>query len=249
MEHEGGTHEILGIVVDNTGTGNEVEVDVLYPALVLEVVVIDARLLVADTGQQGEIGYPILGKDPVIAIAEAQTIVGILDVVELETVTQLVENGRGKLLVIETDVMLRVGESCHERTGTAPLVGGLAIGGRIGELLVIEYPVGIQSLDSAFQTIEMNVFQRRRIQVEPFKGAELEVASRLAVIEVDTEFRTIEIEGYFLFLGLVLVSAKEVFNIECIAQEYPSPTEIDAELGSQSRGKVQLLGILADIVP
>jgi hypothetical protein len=55
--------------------------------------------------------------------------------------------------------MLGIGEPSHEGTGTSALVGGLLVSSRIGELLVIEYPIRIQSFDSAFQTVEMDVFQ------------------------------------------------------------------------------------------
>ena len=113
--------------------------------------------------------------------------------------------------------MLRIREPSHERAGTAPLVGGLAIERRIRKLLVIEYPVGIQSLDAAFQTIEMNVFQMGIIQIETFMRTELEVASRLSVIQVDTKFGTIEVERHFFLLGFVLVVAKKIFDVECIA--------------------------------
>jgi hypothetical protein len=58
---------------------------------------------------------------------------------------------------------------------------------------------------------------------------ELEVASRLPVIKVYTELGTIDVERHLFLLGLVLVVAKEVFNVERIAKEYPSPTEVYTE--------------------
>ena len=159
MEHQGGAHKIFGVIIDNAGTGNQVEVDVLYPTFVLEVLIVYLRLLVADAGQEREIRYPVLGKHPIVAIAETDAVVRILDVTEPEAGVQTFDDGWRQFLVVEEDVVLRIRESCHERTGTAALVGGLAVGCGIGKLPVIEYPVGIQPLDAAFQTIEMEVFR------------------------------------------------------------------------------------------
>ena len=82
VEHERGSREIFGSVIDDAGAGDEVEVDVLYPTFVLEVVVVDARFLEADAWKEREVGYPVLGEDPVVTIAEAEAVVGIFDVVE-----------------------------------------------------------------------------------------------------------------------------------------------------------------------
>ena len=82
MEHQRCACKILGIVVHDADAGDEVEVDVLYPTFVLEVVVVDARFLEADAWKEREVGYPVLGEDPVVTIAEAEAVVGILDVVE-----------------------------------------------------------------------------------------------------------------------------------------------------------------------
>ena len=128
--------------------------------------------------------------------------------------------------------MLRVGEPCHPRTGTAALVGGLAIGCRIRETLVVEYPIGIQPSDATLKSVEMDVSQRRVFVVETFVRTELEVATRFPIIEVDAEFGTIDVERHFFLLGLIFVVTEEVFHIERVPQEYPSPAEVDAEFGA-----------------
>ena len=97
---------------------------------------------------------------------------------------------------------------------------------------MVEYPIGVQPLDTALQTIEVDTFKRWLVQVEAIGRAELEVAACFPVVKVDTEFGTIDVEGHLFFLGLVLVVAEEVFHIECISQKYPSPTEIDAQFGT-----------------
>ena len=40
VHHEGSTCKILAVVIDYTGTGYQVKVDVLYPMFVLEVIVV-----------------------------------------------------------------------------------------------------------------------------------------------------------------------------------------------------------------
>ena len=248
MEHQGGSRKIFGIIIDNAGTGNQVEVDVLYPTFVAEVIVVNLRFLVADAGKERQVRYPILGKHPIVTITEPQAIVGILDVAELQARTQVVDNGGRQFLIVERDVVLRIGKTCHEGAGTTALVGGLAVDRWIGKLAVIEYPVGIQSLDAAFQTVEVFVFQCRIVYSHIVEGTELEVASCLPVVEVDSEFGAVDVEGHLFLLGLVLVVAEEVLYIERVAQEYPSPSEVDAEFGSQARGEVETLGILVRIV-
>ena len=131
VEHQGGAHKIFGIIIDNAGTGNQVEVDVLYPTFVLEVLIVYLRLLVADAGQEREIRYPVLGKHPIVAIAETEAVVRILDVTELKTGTQLTEHQWRELTIVERNAVLRIRKSSHERTGTSALVGGLAVCSRI----------------------------------------------------------------------------------------------------------------------
>ena len=95
VEHQGGSHKIFGIIIDNAGTGNQVEVDVLYPAFGAKVIVVYLRLLVADAGQEREIRYPVLGKHPIVTKPETETIIGVLDVTELQARTQFANQGRG----------------------------------------------------------------------------------------------------------------------------------------------------------
>lgn len=71
VHHKRRTGKILAVVIDYGSTGNQVEVDVLDPMLVLEIVVVNLRFLVSDTRKQGKIGHPVLGKDPIVSVSEA----------------------------------------------------------------------------------------------------------------------------------------------------------------------------------
>ena len=137
--------------------------------------------------------------------------------------------------------MSRMRESGHEGTGTSPLVGRLAISSRIGEFLVIEYPIGIQSIDCTSQSVEMEVFQGLEFLWKTLDGTEFEVITSLSVLEVDAKFGTVNIERHFFFLGLVLVSSEQVFHIEGIAQENPTPTEVNAQFSTKAGREIKVL--------
>ena len=52
MYYHRGTHEVFGIVIHDAGSGNQVEVDVLCPVFILEILVVYLRFLVSDAWKQ-----------------------------------------------------------------------------------------------------------------------------------------------------------------------------------------------------
>ena len=89
VHHEGSACKIFTVVIDYTGAGYQVEIDVLDPMLVLEIIVVYLRLFESDARKQRKIGYPVLGEHPIVSITKTKTIVRILDFVELQVRIQI----------------------------------------------------------------------------------------------------------------------------------------------------------------
>ena len=53
MKHQRSTDKVFAVVVHNACTGYQIEIDVLYPAFGLEIVVVYPRFLVSDARKQG----------------------------------------------------------------------------------------------------------------------------------------------------------------------------------------------------
>jgi hypothetical protein len=71
MEHYGSSHKVFGIIIHNSCTGNQIKIDILNPTFISEVIVVYLRFLIPDTRKKGKIGYPVLGKYPIIPVPES----------------------------------------------------------------------------------------------------------------------------------------------------------------------------------
>jgi hypothetical protein len=53
VEYQRGSNKIFGIIINNSCTGNQVEIDILYPMFVFEFMIVYFRFLIADTRKKG----------------------------------------------------------------------------------------------------------------------------------------------------------------------------------------------------
>ena len=78
---------------------------------------------------------------------------------------------------------------------------------------MIENPIGVESFNITLESVEA-VSGQIIFDMEVFIRAYLKITSGLAVVKVDTEFRTVQIEYQFFFGSLVFVFPQQVFYVE-----------------------------------
>lgn len=110
VEYEGGSYIIFAVVPGDSGTGNQIEIDVSDPlgpvGSTLGRLVVDAGLFVGDGWKQGNVQQTVLGKYPVVAITNAEVVISVAQAVEFQGGAELLLHLIGQLGVVEGDVVL-----------------------------------------------------------------------------------------------------------------------------------------------
>ncbi len=127
----------------------------LYQSSASRSSVFSMRCLVGDRRIERQAGETVAGKHPIVGIADVEADVRVFDVLHLHARIHVFLNDLGQLGIVEVQIVGGYGESSNERTCIAALVGGLAEGGRIGEMPVVENVIQIQSLHLYFQSVEV----------------------------------------------------------------------------------------------
>ena len=96
VRDDGCADEVFAVVPHDARPAYQIEVDLLKPFEIEERRLVCAlfagkyfRFLVTDGRQEGEIGRTVLGKHPVVSVAEVQTVVGIFDFADMHRLVEL----------------------------------------------------------------------------------------------------------------------------------------------------------------
>ena len=147
------------------------------------------------------------------------------------TITQTLVQKMLQLLVIKLYAVARIRDANHPRTTTNLLNRTLCESGWIGETLMIEYVIEVDTRDAHTEAIKRNSHHLRHILfLSHTDVANLIIATCTTIIEVGTYLSTIDAEVKLLFHRIV--ANIKILQIEGIAKKYPSPTEIWASLNS-----------------
>ncbi len=243
VRQEGCPDVVLRVVVDDGGTRDDVEVDVVVGLVVRPVLKADVGRLVPDGRRHGEVRQAVLGEDPVVAVAEVQAVVDVAYLAEAHVVLQLSADALGQLSGVEEELVAGVGKACNERAGTFALVGRLAVGGRVGEASVVEDVVEIDALHLRLQSVETESLPAVYV-VESRDILHLEVVAALQVVDVGSQLGAVEAEVEFAFLAPVAVLAEEVVHVDGPPEENPAPPEVCADAPRRGGDKGEALFLL-----
>lgn len=115
-------------------------------------------------------------------------------------------------------------------------------------MAVVEDIVEVEAFDGGPQAIEVD---GHVLLVQHFGGAavgealellNLEIVAYLPVVEVDTDFGAVEVEGELGLLAVLLAAAaEELTGIDGPTDEYPTPTEVGSNLVAGIGGEAELL--------
>lgn len=206
-------HEPATGVVDETGTTGDVEIDVATLAKDLvdflrEAAALGFRVLgvlqegglrtgplVAQRRHQGDAEAPTAGKDPVVAVACAETVVHILDVLQrlVLVLDNTLEDILGKCLVVEVDIVDGDAEAELPRACGPTLDGALRVDGRMGELAVVEDVVDVGSCDVGADVVgDVGALVLLGILAQAADLAQVEVGAGATPHQVDADHRGVE---------------------------------------------------------
>ena len=107
MGYSIGSDEESVVIVNQSGTGYEVEVDVLVTLVVDGVFDADVCHLVGHGRGEGYGQQPIVGKDPIEGISEVDVEVGVSDFAELEVIAQVVFDFERQFCGVKTQFVAR----------------------------------------------------------------------------------------------------------------------------------------------
>ena len=135
------------------GAGDDVEVE----GCVVEKALVELELLpfvdvVADGGRERLVEEEIFSEDPVVAVAEIDAVIPVIDIGYFQRVVEdvvallVVKEVGGEVAVVEVQFLPGVAEPQNPASRTAELLSRLGIGGGVGEFPVVEYIVDIEIL-------------------------------------------------------------------------------------------------------
>ena len=228
-------HIILCVVVDHGGACDDVEIDAVRVYVVARVVEGYVGHLVADGRGERQVCQTVLGKYPVVAVAEVQAVVGISHGAEAHTLVQLRGDGRGQLLVVEGQFVARVGQARQQRARAPSLVGRLAVGRGVGEPAVVEDVVEVYARHLRLQAVKAD-FGVRPDAFEALHARQFEVLAALEVVEVCAHLCAVEAQVELVSPTAVPSAAEQVVCVDRPSDEYPPPADVGSEPPSR-RGR------------
>ena len=147
-----------------------------------------------------------------------------------------------QLLKIQGEGVLRIACSRQPRATADFLARTLTEGCRIGEASMIENVIGIDARDAHAESVEGNILKLRAVDaISHAHLPQFVVTTRTAVVEIDAHLRRIDAE---VNLALRAVAEEvKILQVERVAEEYPSPPEVGANLDALVRGKRDALAV------